>query len=282
MGSQDTLSLVLPRLRQVKEYSKYYSSLCPLHDDKKPSFLLYKDGWYRCLGCGRTGDLYSLNRILSGRAGKSLSVRSELSDFHIPQIPASSEIFAMSAHETLVTNSESLGWYLRMRGLENQILAQKLGWYNGWYTIPSYNYDGDYVGMVLRAGRHIQEASGLRYVIKTKGSLYFPDWYLARTCDYIVVTFGILDAITLTQLRIPACSSIHGMTFSIEELDWARKRILFFPDKGEEAQGRKLYSKLGWRGRMIEFDYGDECKDINDLHMAGRDMDISNAVCGAL
>ena len=211
-----------------------------------------------------------------------MAISREITEFKTPRIPSNSEFFALDAHETLVTFSESLSWYLRMRGLEDQVIPQKIGWYNGWYTFPVYNYDDEYKGLILRAGSHIQEATSLRYIIKAQGSVYFPDWYLARTGKFIVVTFGILDAITLTALRIPACSSIHGKTINIEELEWIRKPIIFFPDKDEVEEARNLSRQLGWRGHVLEYSYPENCKDANDLHLAGLDVDMCNAINGVL
>jgi len=277
-----TISQVLTKLTRVREYERYYSSLCPYHDDSKPSFLLYKTGWWRCLGCGRTGDLYSLHRHLTGWSSKSFTIRSEVAEFHVPRLKNVGEDFVLDCHETLLTFSQSLAWYLRMRGLEEQIIPQKIGWYNGWYTFPVYGYDGEYKGFIMRSGRHIQEATGLRYVIKSTGGLYVPDWYLALKSDYIVVTFGILDAISLSKLRIPACSSVHGKTLNADELDWARKPIVFLPDRDEEDAARNIYRQLGWRGRIAKIDYGDECKDPNDLLIAGRGTEMANAIREAI
>ena len=273
-----TISQVLTKLQKTKEYQNYYSCLCPMHDDTKPSFLLYKTGWWRCLGCGRSGDLYSLHRFLTGWTSRSATIRSEVTEFHVPRLKNVGEDFIIDCHETLLTFSQSLAWYLRMRGIEEQIIPQKIGWYNGWYTFPVYGYEDDYRGFIMRSGRHIQEATGLRYVIKSTGSLYFPDWYLARKSDYLVVTFGILDAISLSKLRIPACSSTHGKTIDINELEWARKPIVFFPDKDESEEARKYYRQLGWRGRVVEFPYAENEKDANDLLLACKGMEMANMI----
>ena len=166
-----------------------------------------------------------------------------------------------------------------MRGIEDQIVPQQLGWYNGWYLFPVFGMDGKYKGSVLRAGSHIEKASGLRYVIKSSGtSLYFPDQYLARKSDYVVVAFGIIDAVTLTKMRIPACSTIHGKSFKIPDLDWARKTIVLWPDKGEEIAAKNLQRHLGWRGRVITMDWPDDTKDINDLYCSDKEILIRNTI----
>jgi len=174
--------------------------------------------------------------------------------------------------------SESLGWYLRMRKLDGRIEGQKLGWHNGWYVIPTYSQNDDLTGYILRAGKHIQEATGARYVTHSTSSLYVPDWYLYLTGDYLVVTFGILDALTLVDLRIPAVSTVWGKTIRMEDFDAVRKPIIFFPDQGEENDAVHYYQHLGWRGRIARLDWPEDAKDPNDLHMMGRDVDIINAI----
>ena len=273
-----TIQDIVSRLDQVKEYERYYSALCIFHPDTNPSMLVYKDGWFRCLSCGRTGDLYTLDRKLSGWNAPSYSKRKEPCCWTAPKKAYYPEIFVNSAHETLVKNSESLGWYLRIRKLEDRIEPQRLGWSQGWYVIPTYSGDDGLTGYVLRAGAHIQETTGFRYITHSTSSLYVPDWYLFRKCDYVVVTFGVLDALTLAQLRIPACSTMWGTTLRIDEFDDVRKPILFFPDSGEEEKAVSYYRKLGWRGRIVRMDWPDGMKDANDLHMAGKDVEIMNAI----
>lgn len=40
-----------------KEYPKYYLGHCPEHDDEHPSFIIYKDGFYKCWSCGFEGQI---------------------------------------------------------------------------------------------------------------------------------------------------------------------------------------------------------------------------------
>lgn len=262
----------------MKEYERYYSALCVFHPDRKPSMLVYKDGWFRCLSCGRSGDLYMLDRRLSGWSPPSHLHSTETTDWNAPGFKADPVQFVDEAHKILTRYCESLSWYLRIRKLEDRIDGQKLGWHNGWYVIPTYSSDDQLTGYVLRAGQHVQEATGARYVTRSTASLYVPDWYLFRTGKFVVVTFGILDALTLVSLRIPAASTMWGTTLRLEDFDEVRKPIIFFPDQAEELRAVSYYRKLGWRGRLVRMNWPDGAKDVNDLHMAGKDMEIVNAV----
>lgn len=269
---------IISRLDQVKEYERYYAAICVFHPDTHPSMMVYKDGWFRCLSCGRTGDLYMLDRQLNGWSPPSYSKSKERADFIPPKRAYYPELFVNKAHDTLLRNSDSLGWYLRMRRLEYRIEPQHLGWHHGWYVIPTYSGSDELTGYVLRAGSHIQEATGFRYITHSSSSLYVPDWYLYRKSDYVVVTFGILDALTLVQMRIPACSTMWGTTLKVDDFDDVRKLILFFPDSGEEDTAIRYYRTLGWRGRMVEMDWPEGMKDANDLYMAGKECMILNAI----
>jgi hypothetical protein len=41
----------------LKRVGKLYMGRCPFHEDKNPSFAVYGDGYYRCFGCGASGDV---------------------------------------------------------------------------------------------------------------------------------------------------------------------------------------------------------------------------------
>jgi len=272
------LADIVSRLDRVKEYERYYSALCVFHPDHHPSMLVYKDGWFRCLSCGRSGDLYMLDRRLSGWSPPSFAHEKESVDWSPPGKWEDPIHFVEDAHEILSKYCESLGWYLRIRKLNERIEGQHLGWHNGWYVIPVYSREDQLNGYVLRAGQHVQEATGHRYVNRSAASLYVPDWYLYRTGQFVVVTFGILDALTLVDLRIPAASTMWGTRLKLSDLDSVRKPILVFPDQGEELKAIEYYRNLGWRGRVVRMDWPDGMKDVNDLHVAGKDMEIMNAI----
>jgi hypothetical protein len=40
--------------------------LCPLHQEKSPSFTVYPDGYWHCFGCGRHGDVIDLAAAMDG------------------------------------------------------------------------------------------------------------------------------------------------------------------------------------------------------------------------
>lgn len=44
--------------------------LCPLHDEKTPSFKVYPDGHFHCYGCGAHGDVLDLHQLHHGYVEK--------------------------------------------------------------------------------------------------------------------------------------------------------------------------------------------------------------------
>jgi hypothetical protein len=95
--------------------------------------------------------------------------------------------------------------------------------------------------------------------------LYVPSWKRCNAKDTIYVTFGIIDAVTLYAAGFASMSTTTGKRINPSAFDNIRKSIIIVPDSGEEQEALKLAAKLGWRGKVLQLDYPDGCKDINDL-----------------
>jgi hypothetical protein len=50
---------------ELKRTGKVYMGRCPFHDDRKPSFAVYPDG-YKCFGCGASGDVINFIMEIRG------------------------------------------------------------------------------------------------------------------------------------------------------------------------------------------------------------------------
>jgi len=174
------------------------------------------------------------------------------------------ESLCYKANDDLI-NFTSFQWYLQMRKLADRIEVNDLGYWKGWYSIPVYDKERDFVTAVFRSAPHVQEATGIRYWMNYKPTMYVPDWTLAKKKRYLFVVFGMLDALTLSQQRFPVVTSTGGLNFRTEWLDDFRKNIYIFPDKGEDEAGMKLADGLGWRGQHVRIDYPEGCKDFNDV-----------------
>ena len=261
-----TFDQVIQRLDGVREYSNYAAALCPWHADNTPSLLVYRDGFVICKACGHTDNLRGLWDRLQG--GVAIVPRVEPTQWRPP--PLSSDLgeqegFLDEAHRVLL-KYPALGWYLEQRGVLDRIDPLELGWHDGWYTVPIRNEAGQLMGMVMRAGQHIQEATGRRFHMpKQPPMMYVPDWTILRNSRVLFVVFGTFDAIVLNSLRLPVTTGIAGMGWlDVAWLQSLRYKIVFVPDAGEDQVARKYANQLDWRGRVHKLNYPEGCKDPAD------------------
>jgi hypothetical protein len=266
----------LHRLQGAEDKGKYIVAPCPFHHDNSPSLLIFKDGWFHCLAadCSRSGTWKTLWNKISGQpihvqAEKRIHYSSPKGLFSFE----SREELAYKSHLDLV-QFPTFQWYLEMRGLADAIDIHEIGYYRGWYTFPVWDKEGTFTSLVFRAAPHVQEATGHRYWSDYKPTMYVPDWRLLDRCDYVIVVFGILDALTLNKFRLPVITPTHGHVFDPLWLFGYRKNIYVIPDKGEEKKALRLISDLGWRGQMVNLDFPTGMKDTNDFLKAGKDKEL--------
>jgi len=265
----------LHKMRGAEDKGKYIVAPCPFHQDESPSLLIFKDGWFHCLGadCARSGTWKTLWNKLSGQP---LYVQPEKRiHYKAPQglfDYESREELAYQAHLHLVQFNR--GWYLEMRGLADAIEIHEIGYHRGWYTFPVWDRDYKFETVIFRAAPHVQDAIDMRYWADGKPSMYVPDWRLLNKENYLVIVFGIMDALTLNKFRYPVVTPTHGHVFDPNWLASYRKPIYVMPDKGEEKAGLRLLGELGWRGKLIRLDYPDGMKDANDFLRAGQEKEL--------
>lgn len=253
----------------AEDKGRYIVGLCPFHEDSSPSLLIYKDGWWRCLGCNKNGQWVSLwNRA----KGNPVHITTERrTNWNSPVMPGESlEIVAANAHEAMI-QFPSLQWYMEMRGVQDRIEPCELGYHNGWYTVPVYNIDHELKTVVFRAAPHIQEVTGLRYWCKHEPIMYVPDWRLYEDGSFLIVVFGIFDALAISDLRLPVATVTSGKDqFKADWLHLVRKPIYIIPDAGEYETGYRLANELGWRGHTVRLSYPERCKDPADFLKEGK------------
>lgn len=259
---------------QVTLYDRYFTALCPFHHDTAPSLLVFKDGWFRCLGsCGRNGTWLTLWNKLKGQPVQVMPER--LTRWGTPGIPANDlESVCYQAHIDLLS-FPSLGWYLEMRGIDNRIETNELGFWNGWYTIPVHDDEGNFITGVFRSAPHVQEATGLRYWCRHQPVMYAPDWRLYANSDVCYVVFGMVDALVLASLRLAVVTTTGGSNaFNTEWLDDYRHKVVIVPDRGEEPSASKVAKNLGWRGQVLRLPYPDGYKDPADFAARGKSENL--------
>src|SRR4030042_6527029 len=242
-------------------YSNYIYSKCPFHDDTRASFFVYADT-YRCAACGKWGKTEDLLEKLD----KTHFYPKQQQSFNYNPFTRWTKNHTL--FEMLKTANSNLPIkYLKDRGISKEIQQNlKLGYLDDWITFPIMNIDNKVIGAVARAGEGSNSKS--KYILPAKQNpdlLYVPSWDRVMKKDKIYLTFGILDAITLYAAGFASISTTTGKRVTATAFDNIRKVINIIPDLGEMPEALKLAAKLGWRGKVIQLDYPENCKDLNDL-----------------
>lgn len=265
-----TLDLVAEKLEGAKNYGKYIASLCPFHNDKRPSFFVYEDT-YRCLACGAHGSTASLIHKLS-------NVPDKVRIFNEPQSrnPFTGWIAKWGLHGCVDIGYRNLeknpSHYLQSRGIDIECQnSLRIGILDGFLIFPIFNHWQELVGAVARVGENNTSTSKY-YLPKNQDSklLYVPSWERIKEHEEVFVTFGIIDAISLYCMGYASASTTTGQSVSVEAFERIRKRIIFIPDKLEEESALKIAAKLSWRGDVITLPYPLHTKDVNDIFRIDR------------
>lgn len=256
-----TFDNLISRLDKAVPYEKYTMTVCVFHSDSEPSLMVFKDGWFRCLGCGRHGNWNTLWDKVNGRR---VTVTPEPVTSYRPPIAGEElEDICYQAHLDIL-QFQSLQWYLEMRGIEDRIETNEIGYWKGWYTFPVRNEEGAFETAVLRAAPHVQDVSNIRYWCKSAPMMYVPNWHRVRHSKYLFVVYGIMDALSLSSMSLPVVTSTAGNnTVNPKWFDEFRVPIYVLPDLGEIQQAMDLVKHLGWRGKAINLSFPAGKKDVN-------------------
>lgn len=257
---------------------RYAMGLCPFHADRRPSLRVSRRG-YRCFACGASGNLRQLLAELEN-APVVYVEPTERTRGIFPPYERMDELtdMLMQAHQRLKTTPH-LHWYLTQRRVTASIEPLYLGWKDNWYTIPIFNEHHDIIGATARAGSCVQTKRKYDTPYGQRPMLYIPDWRLFNSLNYVVVCFGILDAITLSQLGYPVVTPTAGQnSVRAEWFDNVRKPIYFVPDKGEHKAALQIVTKLGWRGKIIDLDFPDGITDSNDFVCGGLAHELASQI----
>ena len=248
------------QLDNATRYENYVVALCPFHSEHRPSFFAYED-WYRCESCGANGPTKKLLEKLDGTIISSsppVSFRN----------PFTGWLKDRSLGKTLKLAWKNLpSVYLRDRGIDDRLQTELgLGILENWITFPIRNSKRNIIGAIARKGEGSK--SQAKYVTPSGQDphlLYVPSWKRLEKRSTIYLTFGIIDAISLYLVGAASISTTTGMKMDINYLAPLRKRIVFIPDQGEEAEAQKFASKMGWRGGVMRCNYPLGCKDPSDI-----------------
>lgn len=261
----DLLDEIYEKLDNAQHYGSYLSCRCIFHDDSRPSLMVYPDR-YRCLSCGKSGKTQDLLKKLSNTFVPKL----DKPDFSNPFTrwtktkPLGQAL--RIAYLTLKDNP-SMGRYLFSRGIPGAIQMQLgIGYRDDWFTFPIRDENKCIIGAVARKNETNQHPA--KYIIpsgQNPNLIYVPDYAKIKEANVIFLTFGILDAISIYMCGYPAMSTTTGKRINPDVLDKFRKRIVIFPDRGEEFEAMDISSELGWRGKVYKCNWTEDAKDPNEL-----------------
>lgn len=265
MALYDTL---LDKL-EGKEYSNYFVSCCVFHDDHSPSMFVYEDGWFRCAACGKKGTIVYLDKFLGSHHRATLT-RSQSVPTVLPQWRrweekyGSLEGIVNYAHQTLLRYKRFRSFF-KKRQIDSFIEQGYLGYLDSWALFPVYNIQRKLVDVVVRS----IATNSVRYVVhpmvgEQHRPLYIPNVDRVLKSGTVYVTFGIIDAISLELIGLPAVTGITGKSLSVETLKPLGKKLIIIPDDGEEKEAYLLANRLGWRASVKKLKYPDDVKDPDE------------------
>lgn len=268
-----TLEDIVSLLPRARRYEDYVAGICPFHHDSAPSLLVYEDG-FNCRACGKRGSLKYLYAKLQGKPFVLSLEKKQRFSWRL----GAEEIWLRSW--ACLQKNPNLDIYLRNRGISRPTIRWlKLGYWQGWYTIPIFDDVGTFLGAVARAGGSIEENCERFSNSPGPAKLYYIP---ILDVPHMFFPFGIFDAISIFECGFPAATWIAGKSVNASALNFFRGKIIIVPDKDEEPEARHLADQLGWRGSVLLLDYPEGAKDPNDYLKLGLRKQLIRQLRGAL
>jgi len=253
--------------------SSRFKALCPLHNEKHPSFTIWPDGYYYCYGCGAHGDVTELCAALDGiskaDAARKLNGSQDLFPSTIIRAPepAKPDPYQLSLED----RQRMARAAQRLAG--NAVLIDKLidkrpEWTQE--TIRGVALDGDLgyeAGRILFGYSHgikarWKDSSGERVIRWLVGSPAGECWrqsLLLSTTQGVFFTEGETDSLTLLSLGLeePGTSLVVGLpgaNLLPDPSPFTGKDIVIVPDPDSAGQtsAQKLRALLAPCARSIK------------------------------
>jgi DNA primase len=259
---------VIGQTVKLKKHGPNYLGLCPFHPEKSPSFNVRSDrGYFKCFGCGASGDVFSFLEKQSGqlfidivkRLAGELGI--ELDNNYQPKASTSSalEILEKTQEEfKKQLQGESLAYLIQTRKIPKEVIeARGLGFggnhsqFRSRITIPIYNQRGQ---LVAFGGRIFGSAEKDRpkYINSSASEIYeksqvlyglYESLGLIKKQKRVVLVEGYFDVIALLALGIPAVAPCGtSLTEAHAELlkKYTSEIILCFD---QDAAGKTAHQK---------------------------------------
>lgn len=251
-----------------RKYSNYFSAFCPFDKHKSPALLVYDDGMFVCLSCGKKGTLKYLDKVTGSHF---IPQRNDTVSRVLPRWRKWEEKYddlegiVQAAHRNL-KRYPKFQEYFRKRKIYDFVDEGSLGFLDNWVTFPIFSVEHRLLDIVVRS---VSRTGDTRYVVHPNvgalRSLFVPSWERISQHQTVYVVYGICDAISLHLAGLPVVTGVTGKSLSPELLKPLGKRFIIIPDAGEEREAHKLANKLGWRCIVKELDYPEGTKDTDDI-----------------
>lgn len=205
-GRIDVVDLVQSYVPSLKKAGRNYKGLCPFHQEKTPSFIVFPDSQnFHCFGCGKGGDIFTFFmlveniefrdalRDLAQRAGVELEMGAPPQpehDAHRKRLVEVNELAATFFHHVLTNSSHGATGreVIADRGISPEMVERfKLGFApDGWDGLLNFLAARDVTGeLAADAGLAQVRDSGGHYD-RFRNRLMFP----IRDRDGNVIGFG--------------------------------------------------------------------------------------------
>lgn len=197
---------------------------------------------------------------------------------NINKITLHTEEGDVKTYEKLVTTLHNKGkrnrkyWYDRL--LEDSTIDLfRLGYFNGWYTIPIY-VNGKLDNIQMRMD---EPEKRIIPWYRKRPSLFNSD--ILSIVDEIVLTEGIVDSILLNQYGIPSISKSVGANGWLEEwgkflIKTSRIYLVFDNDDAGRKGAKRIANFLGvYKCKIYTFDGFKERYDVIDFFRDGNNKE---------
>lgn len=281
----------------LKRNGKVLKGLCPFHDERTPSFTVYRDSnSYHCFGCEESGTVIDFVMKQEGfqSPADALTCLSERYDIPLQGF----DMAAVKRKKTLVQqerkkvanhygNKEKAQEYVLSRGISHDTAkAFGLG-YNADSNAVSIPILNTYSEVVGSAERFLGEGAQPKYknspeseIYKKTELLFGLDKARKRIKDKVYIVEGYFDVLAMHEMGLPESIAYCGQAITEEQSrllsNYVSKKtkIYLIPDNdraGKHAvkknvQKLRLYNK----NRISVIELLDGCKDANDLLVAGK------------
>ena len=253
--------------------SSRFKALCPLHNEKHPSFTIWPDGYYYCYGCGAHGDVTELCAALDGiskaDAARKLNGSQDLFPSTIIRAPepANPDPYQLSL-EDRQRMARAAHRLAASAVLIDKLIDKRPEWTSE--TIRGVALDGDLgyeAGRILFGYSHgikarWKDSSGERVIRWLVGSPAGECWrqsLLLSSTQRVFFTEGETDPLTLLSLGLeePGRSLVVGLpgaNLLPDPLPFTGKDIVIVPDPDLAGQrsAQKLRALLAPCARSIK------------------------------